>query len=228
VLIDLDGTILKNFSTLEEGLKLLYGLRIGTQKYFGLMDLVITTSPEEIMLIAEKELIEGGFNRKHLKKINEKMMTKIDYDLIKAIKNNLGNKTIIVATKSSNTLAIKIANKFSFFAGIGTQLMFNQRGQMSKSKILISDNNKVQAGHVFRTKLKLAKEKFKTKHNNIHEKEIAIITDAITDLEIMKKCGLVILIRNSHPTFLQKVCEKYKLYDIFLYSKRDYSKLNQL
>jgi len=230
ILIDLDGTILKDFSTLEEGLKIIYGKKTGAKRYSKVMTMIINkeATAEDLMIHAENQLIDGKFSKNTLAQINKKMIKKIDYSLIKAIKDNVSNKKIIVATKSSNVLAYNIAKRFSFFSGVGTNLAFHKNGLMKKSLFLVSDHNKIYVGHKFRTKLELAIDCYKAHEGQINEKEVAIITDAITDLNTMKKCGLTILVKGKKPNVLQLICEKYKLYDILIQSEQDYSKLKQI
>jgi phosphoserine phosphatase len=214
LLVDLDGTLLQNHSTLEDGLILIFKEKKGKKIYNDLMSLISNEkkTPEQIMILAEEYLKQGKFTKTHLEKINATMLAQIDKSLLTTLQQ-IKKAQIIIATKSSHTLAKNIANKYDFLGGIGTDLKFNSQGLFIDTKVLVANKNKSLYNHIFRTKLALAKKMYSEKFGPIKNKNIGILTDSYADINIMTSVGLAIYLKPITPDAAQRICDKFRLFD---------------
>jgi phosphoserine phosphatase len=214
VLVDLDGTLLKNYSTFAEGLKLIFGKSQGTKIYHKLINLTLTEgkSSEEIMVLSEFYLKKGKFNKKHLIKLNREILKEIDKSILNFVMK-LKNTKVIIATKSSNELANSISSKFGFLGGVGSILNFNTHNKFIGTSLLVANKNCTIQTHTFKDKLTLAKQLYIQKIGPIQNAQIAILTDSYADINVMQSIGLAIFNPSENPDKTQHICEKYKLFD---------------
>jgi len=182
----------------------------------------------DAMLMGINHLVEGNFTIEGYNKLAERCMKGeiIRENLLNSVlKLQNKGKKIVLATMSSQAVALSLANKYGFFGAIGTIENYNDNGKMTGCSQIICEENKDINGIKFRTKTYILKEMFQENNLVFDPRKTAVITDDLTDLHIMREVAMAIFLLVKEPTKIQKLCYRLKLFDQSICENCDLEKI---
>jgi hypothetical protein len=229
VIVDLDGTLLANDSSLE-ALKLFFPERIKTLTkgeliYGKLVNAIIegTMSVDEAMVFGLKKLIERGFTIEGLEKVFDLSKPKIRMQLVDALKliQNGLNAKIILATMSSKKFAellnlhLSEEMNFRFDAILGSEILF-EKGKAKKLQKIIGRETKQIDEIEVKSKFDAIQDLLNEKNWNYSLNELLFITDGYGDIGVIKKIPSILIAQKEKPSLIQTVSKRLRLADFIV------------
>jgi len=225
VIIDMDGTFSK-FHSFKEGLKLVY--HDGAEKY---NKVILSEKKDNLsadnlrMITGLRLLIHGKANRKSEIKLIVKSAEQVNPLLLKLTKKLSNDVEVILATRSSDTVAKGLASEFNLGGGYGSVMKYDNNGTIVGAERLISDKIPAKSEFPFSTKEKVAQEHMEKKKKKFSLKNTIFISNDILDIEVMSKSAYSILVRTNHHDFIDNIPYYLGLFDFVLRDENDLENL---
>ncbi|MFH1234352.1 MAG: HAD family hydrolase [Candidatus Diapherotrites archaeon] len=228
--IDMDETLL-TANTILEIFKLKFGEAEGTRIIKGYMNLVKKghCSSDQALLMGYERIIREGVFVKDAEALVEKMEKegKVRADIVEvagALKAE--GKTVVLASRMSETIAGLLAKRYGFDFGIGTRERIDKNGKVLKVEELVGEKTgfvglknagKKGQARPYRTITKLEKVSKVLESAGIptRPKDMVIVSDGYDDIKAFRQAGVSILLVPSSERrgFAQRVSMRLRLAD---------------